>query len=96
MENEDYYEEVPDNGSNLDPRTRWWASLFFSQWTTFWSNLRDADTDNVSSIIPIDFGKKYRIYFQPVPFRRNMLKAITVDFVAFRRGYLDWGKKLKT
>ena len=50
---------------------------------------READTDNVSTINPLDFGKKYCIEIQPVPFRRNLPKVNRVDFVALRHAYLE-------
>ena len=56
---------------------------------------RDVDTDNVGSKTPVDFGEKFRIEVQTVLFRRNMPKAIRVNFVAFRYGYLEENKKLK-
>jgi len=50
---------------------------------------RDADTDNMSSIIPVNFGKKCRIEVQAIPFRWHVPNAIGVNFMAFRQIYLE-------
>ena len=56
---------------------------------------KDADTDNMGSIILIDFGKKRQIEIQTVPFRRNMPNEFRVDVVAFRYGYLASSRKIE-
>ena len=51
---------------------------------------RDADTDYVGSIIPLNFGEKYPIEVQPVPFRNP--NAVRVNLMTFRHCYLEYRK----
>ena len=47
-------------------------------------------TDNMGSIIPVNFGEKCRIEVQSVSFRRNMPNAVRVNPMTLRQCYLDY------
>ena len=50
---------------------------------------RNANPDNVGSVIPVDFGEESRVGNSAEPFRWHVPNAIRVKFVALRHGYLE-------
>ena len=51
---------------------------------------RDTGTNDMSGIIPVNFGEKCRVEVQSVPFKGDMPNAVRVNLMTFRHCYLEF------